>query len=345
MSIHRTIIKGLFVAVAIVLFNHASLAFELPNVSLPGINFTLNGKKVDLFGKSGSSQKKTTSSKKMGSRSEKAPPKSHLSTSLASRVADRGPQGPDVIGLRVGMNVEDVRAIIQSRKYYKPKEQYKYSLISSSSDGKFFTQLKEPSIKQITSGIANSNKNDSIFVIFTPNPKGRERISGVGRTTSLTKNKPTIKAFKRSIFKKYGQPTFTYGRNDRLGFGWVFDRNGDLQKAGLYSAQKYSNCEPSRSYGPSQGRNGTSIAVHKVTGDTLKSIELGHRRVTPQCGSITLTIFVHVSNMTVDVYFTNLQGYDEFFGATLAAKKRALINADAVYQKNIANADTIDPDL
>lgn len=330
--------------------------------------FKINGKEVDLAEKLGLKEKQgpdsgnppvqsqrrvdsryppTQSQQRVdswnsSSKGVTAPNNVAVKREIAKRVAGRGPIGPDVTGLRIGMTPDDVRAIFKARGFRAPNEVFKGSLAGKSSDGKFSATLKEKSLESMLGDQIYKTKDEMITVNFTPDPPGYERVMTITRIISQPRGGPTFDSFDRTVIEKYGTPTYSKtqksSRTNSISskrYFWVFDSNGSLQRPYLFQESDYDIC----------GGNYTVIGRRGIYAESMDSIQRMHDKVSPQCGNINIQMYVSVRNMLVNNYSTYMQGYDEFFRSALAARARANTYAESEYNKTIKSGEMVTPDL
>lgn len=314
--------------------------------SLPAFSFEIkvNGKSVDLFKKSGEDKEKSAksnnTSSKPGALKEDA-----SSQSGPERVFGKGPVGPDVIGLKIGMTPNDARNNIKTKglKIRKNGEEF-FGLLGISSDGNTMWLPNVKYLKKISAlkEVKEGHQEEILRIYFSPSESGNERIMGVHRASKLGEgNRPTIDAFENTIFEKYGKPIHakkkagTYG-NQRHYF-WIYDSNGNA-KTEDFAPSLYQLCVK-------EGVLHEDALNDIYSEKLLNSLQEFSNKFPTACGNISLQIILGMEGNIVTNHTTSLQGYDEWLGSSLSAKKFANEAAEKNYREKIKKGESIKPDI
>jgi hypothetical protein len=230
--------------------------------------------------------------------------------------------GPDLVGLRIGMTPDEVRAIIKSRGWGPPaKPLNDYEEISKTllfrdlsvggglvtapvPNGTFLNGLK-------AGGVRGDGSTDHFNVVFTPVP-GHERLISVQWHSGAADNKkPTFEVVENMMLAKYGRPTYSPpDPNAGWYYLWSYDSNGMLHPPG-----SMKGLDQSCAYGadPKEGlltlpRQDPQFAQRPAKcGTIVRSVNIAFRAYT---GRDTL----------VEGYVVNLMGFDALLPALDAAK-------------------------
>jgi hypothetical protein len=166
-----------------------------------------------------------------------APTSDSGSTSIGSAAS-----GPDVIGLRIGMSPDEARAIFKSRVLTSDAMRKGYKELSSTLAWKVpgrGIQMPVSNGNYIQGFTANGSHDDQSvhnFTVWFSAVPGQEKLLSLSRSDDLLgSKKPTLGAFEKTLFEKYGTPTYRY-EPDRSGgyyFMWNYDSNGKLHNPGF----------------------------------------------------------------------------------------------------------------
>jgi hypothetical protein len=239
-----------------------------------------------------------------------------------SRALGSGSSGPDVNGLRIGMPIAEARATFKShvlksdilRKYYKETSK----TLATKVPGQH-VPVAVPNGHYINSFETRGEQSPyTYYVLFAPVP-GREEIVSLSRTDYLVPSKkPTFDAFEKTLFEKYGTPTYSEEPNAFRGgvsLYWSYNSDGTLQKPGFIKDIPYC-----------ANYKGGAESVGTDRGDwvfMLPGIYPKFEQLPARCGAIQLVVTMGFDSKYVgrETFISSYTVYMNGFDAVIRALK------------------------
>lgn len=128
---------------------------------------------------------------------------------LMALPAVAGPAQPDILGVRLGMTPQQVKAVLAGQ-FPKPHE--------------FGRHAKHVRALEFDS----SNHDDRVRIVFLASPTTPPSVVLVGRRLSYSQGGPTVTATRAALVKKYGEPS---SENSLRGLYWLLARTGSRAAA------------------------------------------------------------------------------------------------------------------
>jgi hypothetical protein len=286
----------------------------------------------------GSSTAETTGQVKSAENKNPAPAGDTPASDSGSKSGGSGGLGPDVLGLRIGTTPPEARAIFKSRilvsdSLRKMYQEYSKTLVFEDSPGQHVPLPNGNYLNSLkTGGSPDGVSMHGLSVAFAPVP-GHEGIVSLTRQVVFPEGKkPTVDAFEKTLFEKYGTPTYS-DPESRQSYLWSYDSNGTLQKPGFIKDIGYcGSAERWARDNLDQNRDGGDwVFVLSGLGDPK------FEQLPARCGAILLHVWTDFDGIRyagpstlIKGHYVSMQGYD--------AAIRALKVAGAIIDKAQAEA-------
>ena len=230
-----------------------------------------------------------------------------------------------MMGLRIGMTLQEARTIFKSRvlvsdpflkRYFEIPRKLAFTVQNTSTsvpNSNYTSSLEVNTAQEL------DNSVHDFSVTLSPIP-GQERIVAVARKDMLSRDKmPTFDIFEKTLLEKYGTPTYSSPTNNV--FVWSYDSNGMLQKPGfIKDLNQLGSC-------PDAGLRFTQSDDWVLTLPTVvNSLALQLEQLASRCGSILVRATINFGSKysgpdtLIRGYGMTMTGFDAGVRAFEAAK-------------------------